>query len=64
MAKIEALRDAAPTVLSVMRTRGTSAISLALGLLVAAGLGALALKGGSVAEPSCLACSLCSLWPG
>ena len=50
MAKIEALRDAAPTVLSVMRTRGTSAISLALGLLIAAGLGALAFKGGSAAE--------------
>ena len=50
MAKIEALRDAAPTVLSVMRTRGTSALSLALGLLIAAGLGALAFKGGSAAE--------------
>lgn len=45
MAKIEALQDAAPTVLSVLRTRGTSAVSLALGLLVAAGLAALAFKG-------------------
>lgn len=45
MAKIEALQDAAPTVLSVLRTRGISAISLALGLLVAAGVAALAFKG-------------------
>ena len=50
MAKIEALRAAAPTVLSVLRTRGMSAVSLALGLLAAAGLCALALKGGTVAE--------------
>jgi two-component system cell cycle sensor histidine kinase/response regulator CckA len=50
MAKIEALRDAAPTVLSVLRTRGVSAASLALGLLAAAALCALAVTGGTVAE--------------
>ena len=51
MAKIEALHDAAPTVLSGLRAHGGSAAWLALGLLAAGGLGALAFNGGSIAEP-------------
>ena len=54
MAKIEALHDAVPTILSSLRARGVSAISLGLGVVVAAVLGALAFKGGNIAEPMVL----------
>jgi two-component system cell cycle sensor histidine kinase/response regulator CckA len=51
MAKMEALHDAVPGVLGALRPRGAGGRALAVGLVVAAGLAALAVKGSGAVEP-------------